>query len=174
MGLFERLPLDDLRPATLWAVLDADTRRSAAEALYTGEHSDSRTRREADMAVAAAIRFREIAVRKLSIDKRVDYLLRAVRPEDPLASSLVMSLHLEQRRGLLAAFLDALEVPHDDGMIQQDVDPDLPVERLASAAAGLYQNFDEAEVDLYLASLLALDPDTWSGLLPYIQERRNA
>lgn len=173
MRLLERLSLDDLRPSTLWTALDPGTRKLAAESLYHGERSESRARREADAAVAKAIRFREVAVRKLSVDKRVDYVVRAVHPDDALASSLVLALHLERRVALLATFLDALEIPHEGGMISEDVDPDLSTDRLATAAEALYEKFDEAEVDLYLASLLALDPDSWSNLLPVVRRRRN-
>ena len=35
---------------------------------------------------------------------------------------------------------------------------------LAPAVGKLHERFDGAEIEVYLASLLALDPDVWGGL----------
>lgn len=163
MGLLERVPCDELIPARIWAELDAESRRLAAVALYRGERADGASRREADRAIAAAMRFRESAVQKLSADRRVSYLLQAVRPDDSLASSLLLALHLEHRRDLLQAFLNDLGIANDRGMIEGEFEPP-PAERLAPAIEAARDRFPAADVELYLACLLALDADHWSGL----------
>jgi hypothetical protein len=43
--------------------------------MYDG---DAEMRGQADQAVAAALRFRPAGVRKLSVDRRIDYLARVV------------------------------------------------------------------------------------------------
>jgi len=155
------LSLDDLSPATLWPQLDRETQQLAAEALYL----DTVARREADQAIAAAIRFRDAAVRRLPAAERVRYLLKAVRPDDSLASALLLAMHLEHRRPLLSAFLDKLGIPQDDGVIDADFDLEPPaVEQLSSATRELRENFPHDDVQLYMASLIALDPDAWGGL----------
>jgi hypothetical protein len=133
--------------------------------LYGREHGDSAARVEADVAIARALRFRDVAVKKMPVDKRIAYLARAVRPDAALATHLLVALHLEQRRAMLAAFMDSLAIPHDEGQISQDHKLQPPAEaELAIAAAALRERFPADEVELYLASLLAIDPETWGGL----------
>lgn len=171
MQLLEKLPLDHLTPSRLWAELDADTRTLAARSLYGRNWEDAPVRREADLAIAAALRFREVAVRRLSMEKRADYLARSVRPSDSLAHSLLLALHLEQRRELLRVFLDALGVPQKDGLIDPDhkLEPPVP-EQLTAAVRRLQEGFPREHVDVYLASLLAMDPDCWAGLVDLIRQ----
>jgi hypothetical protein len=167
MGSFSErpIPLEGLSSARLWASLDAGTRALAARSLYHRDWGDGLPRREADVAIARALRFREAAVRQLPIEKRVDYLIRAVRPDDLLASSLLLGLHLEARRPMLCAFLDELGLPHHDGLIDEDHElTPLPAERLAPALASLLERFPREEVLIYASSLLAMDPETWGGL----------
>lgn len=172
MTILEQISLDDVTPAELWPKLDEETRREAARSLYQGRRSDGAFRREADLAIAAAIRFREVAVRKLSADKRIDYLLRSVHPDDSLAANLLLALHLEQRCPVLTTFLDRLEIPHEEGMIDGEFDlQPPPPERLAPAIDALYDGFAREQVEVYLASLLALDPETWAGLPEALRSR---
>jgi len=172
MGLLERLPLGDLGAGHVWKELDADTRRLAAEALYRSGASSESGRRHADVAIAARLNFREVAVRRLPVERRVQYLVARVRPDDTLASSLLLALHLDLRRPLLEAFLTLLEIPNDEGLIREDHELRPPERaRLVSAAERLYLDHAAEEVDLYLASLVALDREIWSGLVPVLHAR---
>lgn len=94
MSVLAQLPLDRLTPARLWAALDADTRLLAARALYRHDWGDAPTRREADLALAAGMRFRDAMVRQLPVDKRAAYLARNVAAGDNLSASLLLALHL--------------------------------------------------------------------------------
>lgn len=175
MSLLALLPLDRLGPSRLWAALDAETRLLAARALYRHDWGDAPTRREADLAIAAGMRFRDAIVRQLPVDKRAHYVARNVVASDSLAASLLLALHLEHRRAILGAFLDALGLPHVDGLIAEDHTLE-PQEsgRLARAAAVLFERFDAAEVELYLASLVAIDADVWGGLVGVLRPRAEA
>ncbi len=167
MTLLQNLSFDNLTPTRLWSALDDPARRLAVHAMYD---DDPDLRREADQALADVLRFRPAGVRKLPVDKRVDYFVRRVRPDNSLASTLLTTLHLAHRRPLLGAFLDALEVPNDDGLIAPGHEPGpFAGNRLASAVDGLRGRFDAADVDLYLATLLALDPEVWGGLRPLLE-----
>ena len=166
------LPLDDLSPSKLWVHLDPEVRQLAAHALYDHDWGRAQTRREADLAVAATLRSREVMVRKMPADKRADYLARAVRPTDSLASSLLLALHLRHRRDLLSTFLDALGIPHEDGLIAEEHEVGtLSAEVLAKAAATLFARFPEEAVETYLATLVAMDFELWSPLVPFLRER---
>lgn len=161
MTLLQNLSLETLTPARLWLALDKPTRLLAATALY----DDSSMRDQAHQAIAGAIKFRVAGIRKLSVEKRIDYLARVVRPDEGLASSLLVALHLGHRRKLLGCFLDDLDIPHEDGLNTSDDELGLvPANRLQQAVTKLRERFGPEEVDLYLASLLVLDPEVWGEL----------
>jgi len=169
---FQELDFRNLTPARLWRSLDPEERMLAARAFFAHAWGDPSARREGEMAIARALRFREEAVRKLPVDRRAGYLAKAVQPPDSLAGSLLLALHVEERRALLSAFLDALEIPHQGGMIADDhaLQPPSP-EALARATDALQTRFPAREVDVYLASLLALDPGSWDGLAEVLEAR---
>ena len=169
------LPLERLDPASLWTLLPTDVRALAARSLYARDREDPSARKLADIAIATALRFREVAVRKLPLDRRVEFLARAVRPDDSLGSSLLLALHMEHRRPMLAAFLDHLGIAHEDGAIRDGshIAPQ-PEDRLSAAAERLFESFPVEEVEVYLASLLVLDPDTWGALAAVLEKRRAA
>ena len=157
--------MSELSPATLWFRLDPDTRLLAARSFFRHKWDDPNARREGEIALAQALRFREEAVRKLPVDKRAGYLATAVRPGDSLAGSLLLALHVENRRPMLTAFLDALGIPHADGLIDAGQEPAPPsADALSAAADALRTQFPPAEVEVYLATLYAIDPETWAGL----------
>ena len=170
MHLWHDLPLDELTPARLWTTLDPPTRALAARALFEGDRA---ARDQANHAVAVALRFRDAGVRKLSLDRRVDYLARVVRPDESLASSLLMALHLGCRQALLVRFLDELKIPNQDGLIAEEYElGPVAADTLEPAVAKIREAFNAAEVEVYLASLLALDPDVWGGLGELLREER--
>jgi hypothetical protein len=64
----------------------------------------------------------------------------------------------------MSAFLDALGIAHDQGLITADEVAPPDKERLRSAAKALQGGFPEADVALYLRTLSALDGETWGQL----------
>jgi hypothetical protein len=165
MTLASRIDLTQCGPSQLWATLDPTLRLAAARSLYAHDWGDQPTRREADFAIMQGMRFRESAVRQLPLDKRAQYVARSIRPTDSLAGSMLLALHLEERRSMLSAFLDALEIPHTDGLIAEDHELKAPTAAaLAKAAKALSAQFPAPDVELYLATLYVLDRQTWAGL----------
>jgi hypothetical protein len=64
---------------------------------------------------------------------------------------------------MMAAFLDALGIAHEDGLIQEDsVTPDAA--KIGPAVAQLTAQFPADDVQLYLNTLLSQDPETWGAL----------
>ena len=126
MTMLDKTKLRELTPARLWADLDPETREAAARTIYSDALDDDTSRLEADTAIATTLRFRPVAVRKLPTDKRVGYLLRAVRVDDSLASTLLLALHLGRRRAMLGTFLDQLGIEHET--VDRAVGPTLELE----------------------------------------------
>ena len=70
---------------------------------------------------------------------------------------------------MMGAFLDALGIKHQNGLIEQDdVKPD--ASKLASAASVIARQFPADEVSLYLKTLVCQDPETWGGLSALIAD----
>ena len=169
--LVSTIGLDNLNPFTLWGGLDAETRTEAARALYSRDHDDHDARHEADQALAEAMRFRLVAVRKLPIEKRAARLAALPRLDESLVSALLIALHVARRRPMLAVFLDHLGIPHNEGVIDGGYEPEPHnPESLSKAVDGLLEEFPIREVEVYLATLMAMDPDTWDGLARVFQE----
>ena len=165
MSLADRVDLAQCSPGQLWAALEPETKLLAARSLYAHDWGETPTRREADAAIMIGMRFREAAVKQLPVDKRALYLAKSVRPTDSLAGSLLLALHLEHRRPLLCAFLDALGIPHENGLIAEDHTPKAPTDTaIRKANDALRSSFPPDHVDAYLASLYVLDRETWGGL----------
>ena len=174
MALIETLPEDDLSPSRFWSLLPAETRVLAAKSLYAHDWGENPTKREADMTIMRRMNFREQAVRQLPVDRRASYLAGAARPDDSLASSLLLALHLEHRRAMLGLFLDTLGIKHHEGLITEEHEIEPPPEsRLAEAAEAIVEAFGATDAELYLVSLLVLDPHTWAGLRPWLAARRD-
>jgi len=169
------ISLERLTPIEVWAALDPETRGLAAAAVYGGSGADPGAAAEADVAIARAARFRLVAVRRLPMEKRRDYLVRLVRPDDSLAATLLRAFHLIHRSALLGAFLDELGIPHEDGAIDPDFDLDAnrpDAKRLLAATTALDSRFPAEQVELYAMSLLAMDREAWSPLQEVLLTRR--
>ena len=170
MSLASRMDLSQCAPSQLWASLEPEVRLAAARSLYVHDWGEAPTRREADFAIMQGMRFRESAVRQLPVDRRAQYVARSIHPTDSLVGSMLLALHLEQRRAMLSAFLDALNIPHTDGLIDEDHDMTPPSgATLQKAAKTLFERFPVDEVELYLATLYVLDRATWAGLAPLLK-----
>lgn len=169
MDWIRTLDLQSLSPSTLWSVLPEPVREEAARCAYHENAPESR--KEVDQAVAAAIRFRPSAVRQLPVDRRVGYLLSAVHPGDSLALTLLIALHLHGRSQLLTTFLDDLEIEHERGAIREGFDLQPPkADRLRKAIESLLAAHPPDQVEVYLASLCVMDPDTWGGISAIVAE----
>jgi hypothetical protein len=76
-----------------------------------------------------------------------------------------VALHLGERRPLLAAFLDALGLPHEDGILKQEADARRPPDQAeARAALRALAAFPREQVGLYFNALWLQDPERWRVL----------
>ncbi len=116
-------------------------------------------------AIVKARRMRPQAARALSDEARSQALAGILDPGEALAAALLVALHLSERRPLLKAFLDALGLPHEDGILKEEADslPPPTSEAVKSALAAL-RAFARPEVEAYMNTLWLQDPSRWAAL----------
>lgn len=116
-------------------------------------------------AIVRARRMRPQAVRAMSPDAQARAVAAILDPGEPLAGSLLVALHLGDRRPLLHAFLDAMGLPHEDGILKDEAEESPPpaAEALRKALQAL-ASFPKDQVTVYLNTLYLQDPERWAAL----------
>lgn len=112
-----------------------------------------------DGEVAKVLKFRPQAIRKLPMEKRAKRAraLLAGTTNAELCYELFGTYLVKTKRELVTRFLDATGVPHDQGMIEGDARPETA--KIAPTLAQLDQEFDPADVTLYMALCTEQWPD---------------
>ncbi len=117
----------------LWKSLTPDERLRAASSFFAEPPPEL-----AGAAVGALVKARHLrpqAARSLAPDAQARILATVLDPGEPLAQGLLVGLHLAERRPLLGAFLDALRLPHEDGILKEEADAAPPVDAAGARAA---------------------------------------
>jgi hypothetical protein len=147
----------------LWKHLPQEERLAAATAFFAEIPTEL-----AGTAIAALARARHLrpqAARALAPDAQARILATVLDLGEPLAQGLLVSLHLGERRPLLRAFLDALSLPHEDGVLKEEGDAAPPVSpEQARAGVAALASFPAGHVRAYLNTLWLQDPDRWGAL----------
>jgi hypothetical protein len=153
----------DMRPMRLWRTLSPEARVAAAEAFWRDEQARLE-HAEAVALIARQIKFRPKSVISMPVEKKARHLAGMAQVSDLLAARLLIAYHLDQQRPMMAAFLDALGIPHEDGLITEESPAAPAPEKLDEAVKALASQFPQADVARYFWTLLWQDPETWSGL----------
>lgn len=142
-----------------------DTRRQQATTAFFQDDTLKEYHGAAHTLIARAKNFRPQFVKKLPLEKRAQYLSNLPMAPDML-SQFIVSYHFTHQRPMMAAFLDALGIPNDNGMINDSAEePPKPTkEKLADAASQLRSKFPAEDVDLYFATLRAQNEEVWGEL----------
>jgi hypothetical protein len=151
------------RPSQLWKQLPADRKAIAAEAFWRDDNAGME-HAEAIGSIAARIKFRTKSVVALPVEKKVRQLLAMPALSELVAARLLVAYHLRERRPMMGAFLDALGIGHEEGLISDDDTPAPPEEKLREAAKAIAASYPAEEVALYLSTLVWQDFDTWGAL----------
>ena len=150
-------------PSQLWKALPADRRLIAAEAFWHDENAAAE-QAEVIAAIAQRIKFRMKSVISMPVEKKARHLIALPVVSEATAARLLVAYHLAHQRPMMGAFLDALGIAHEEGLISEDEVQPPPHDRLAAAARAIARSFPSADVSLYLSTLLWQDPETWGGL----------
>ena len=158
-----------LTPSRVWKQMTSDQRQRAARAFWSDEDAAD-DQIQAVMLIAQQKKFRPKTVIGLDLDRKARHLASLASLPDTLAARTLVVYHLAEHRPMMAAFLDALGIEHENGLIKEDeVKPD--ASKIAAAAVDIAEKFPPGDVSLYLNTLLSQDPDTWGGLRDVAQRQ---
>jgi hypothetical protein len=153
------------RPSRLWKQMTPEQRVAAASAFWSEDQQDIELQHaDAIITIARRLNFRPKSVQALPLERRAKLLAQLGDVSDSVATRALIAYHFTARRDLMAAFLDALGIAHENGLINEESVPPPDRARLEAAIAQLRSTFDQADVDLYLRTLATLDGDTWAEL----------
>jgi len=114
-------------------------------------------------AIVSARRVRPQVARTLPTEVRAQTLAVLQEPGEAVAAALLVALHLSERRALLGAFLDAVGVAHDNGIMSEE--PGAPVgEDVLRRGVDALSAFPRPQVEAYLNTLFLQDPERWAAL----------
>ena len=161
------------RPSQLWKQLSSERKRQAADAFWQDENA-AMEQAEAVATIAQRIKFRAKSVLTMPREKKAKQLVALPAVSELVAARLLVAYHLEQHRPMMGAFLDALGITHENGLIADEELQPPPPERLADAARSLAASYPADDVALYLSTLIWQDPETWGALAEVPESRTQA
>ena len=151
-----------LTPARLWRSMTTEQRQRAARAFWQDESAGD-DQVQAALLIAQQKKFRPKTVVSLDLDRKARHLASIVALPELLAARALVLYHLAEQRPMMGAFLDALGIKHENGLIEEeDVKPD--PEKIGTAVSRLNAEFPADDVRLYLDTLRSQDPETWGSL----------
>ena len=149
--------------------MTAEQRVNAARAFWRSDEAvDDQV--QAVLLIAQHKKFRPKSVMALDEERRSRHLASLASIPETMAARALIVYHLAAQRPMMGAFLDALGIAHEEGVIQaEDVKPD--ADKLAPSVEHIAGIYPQADVALYLNTLLCQDPDTWGGLRSIVDEK---
>ena len=151
-GSLKRHVADPRRLGTvrLWRALSDEERRAATAAYLKAEEGG---RDQLNRIVAEARNFRPDTVWKWPAEKICEAMCRVSLRNHGLAAGLLRRHHIPGQLGMVTGFLDALGVPHAEGLVDslEEVDADADVVR--SAVGSLATEYGPRAIATYLLTL---------------------
>jgi len=151
-----------MSPSRVWKLMTAAQRLRAGQALWA-EREAASDQVEAVALIAKQKNFRPKTVSGLDRERKASYLASVPNLPEPLAARLLVLYHLAEARPMMAAFLDAVGIAHENGLIGENATPP-EAPKVAAAAAAIAKTYPARDVALYLNTLLWQDPSSWGAL----------
>ena len=143
----------------LWRAMSPEDRRAALMALLSGKEDGPVARAAIRAEIAKARHFRPQILASWDDAKLAETGAKLDIGDKPIAWEALVALHLKVRTPMLAQFLDALDIKHNNGEFSEDLDTESLTEpRLRAAAEGILSAFDESAVAIYLLALRSSQP----------------
>src|SRR3990172_4030293 len=109
-----------LTPSRLWKRMTPDQRRQAARAFWRDEGS-SQHQAQAALLISQHKKFRLKTVVSFDQERKAQHLASLASLPDELAVRALIAYHLAEQRPMMSAFLDALNIAHENGLIQDEL-----------------------------------------------------
>jgi hypothetical protein len=139
--------------------MSVDDRKAALTAMLSSKDDGPVAAQAIRAEIARARHFRPQVLASWDNAKLAETGAKLDIADKPIAWEALLALHLKVRTPMLAQFLDALGIKHENGEFSGDVDPESLTEpKLRAAAEGLLAAFDESAVAIYLLALRASQP----------------
>src|SRR5580765_4429027 len=161
--------LSEFRPSRLWKQMSPEQRLTAAQLFWSDEQSTEQ-QIEAVGALASHMKFRPKSVIGLPLEKKAKYLATLPAVSDTVAARALVNYHLERQRPMMAAFLDALGIAHENGLISEENVTKPDAARLKAGASELSSKYPKEDVSLYFSTLVSQDPEMWGPLADLVSE----
>ena len=150
--------------ARLWKRLGREERNAAAASFWKETPPEV-----TGMALAALVKARHMrpqVARALPPEEQARALASVLDVGEPVASSLLVALHLGERRPMLATFLDAAGLAHENGLLKDEAEEGAVTKDAAGkgVAALRAAGHTPEQVRAYLNTLWLQDPDRWKVL----------
>jgi hypothetical protein len=155
------------RASQLWKLMTDSQRRQAAEAFWS-EGEAGAEHAEIVGLLSRRLNFRVKSVLLLPLEKKAKYTAGLAAVSDGVAGRLLVTFHLTHQRPMMATFLDALGITHDNGLISEESAPTVDPAKLPEAIKALREQYPAEDVDLYLHTLRLQDHATWGGVGQYL------
>jgi hypothetical protein len=147
----------------LWKRLTREERIAAAARFF--EQPAQEVLGSALGAIIKARHLRPQVARSMAVEEQARALASVIDPGEPVAAALLIALHLGDRREMLTTFLDAIGLPHEDGILKEEADTvALDAAKLGAGVKALAARHDAHEIRVYLNTLWLQDPDRWAAL----------
>ena len=114
--------------------------------------------------IAKEKKLREVFVRKSPMERLVHWTAATLSLPDPIVDDVLKRYLLSEHRAVIVSFLDLLDIPHSDGMIEESFDyKSLTDERVQQAARSLLASTDRTGSELYL-KYLVMQGGPWASI----------
>lgn len=147
--------------------------RAAAAHAFWSDPESMAEQAEVVVAIARRINFRVRSVQQLPAERKAKHLATMATLSDPVAARLLVTYHLTCQRPMMSAFLDALGITHENGLIAEENMQAPDAAKLDAAAKQLVEAFPREDVQVYFSTLRLQDPETWGGLEAFARPMAN-
>ncbi len=157
--------MTDMTPTAgrVWKRMTFEQRHRAALAFWRDD-TVAADQAQAVQLIAKHVKFRPKTIAGLDTEGKARHLASVPTLPDDFASRLLVLYHLAEQRPLMGAFLDALGIPHENGLIQDSSNVTPDPAKLGPAVEALVNAYPAADVSIYLNTLFCHDPETWGAL----------
>jgi hypothetical protein len=146
----------------VWRQLPNETRVAASQTYWA--EAKGAEKQFLFAALAKSKNLREVFVRKSPIERLVNWTAATLSLPDPIVDDVLKRYLLHAHRAVIVSFLDLLNIPHSNGIIEESFDyAVLPKERVQEAARTLLSSADRTGSKLYL-KYLVIQGGPWAAI----------